>query len=636
MCGIAGLLALRGGAPPTRQELAVMSAALAHRGPDGSGHHLDAHAGLAIRRLALVDPIGGGQPIANEDGSIHVIANGELYDHRALRRRLERRGHSFRTGSDVEVLVHLYEERGPEFVEDLRGMFAFALWDARRRRLVLARDPFGIKPLIYAALGRRLAFASELKALLALPGFPRDIDPDAVEGYLALNAVPAPLTIFAAARKLLPGHRLVAEPSGVRVERYARPRPAPLAHLRREPLGVLAEEARERLAASVRAHLAADVPVGVLLSGGVDSSLVTALADTPLQTFSVGFDVEDFDELAGARAVAERYGTTHRELRLGPEAVHELPGVAATYDEPSGDATALPYWLLARFAARDVKAVLTGEGADELFGGYQTYVADRLGRPGARVAAALAPAVARWPSSSGRLSLDFRVRRLALGAGLGPLERHHAFKETFGAALRADLLGWSGDPLASLRARYAETEDAEPIARLQDVDAGSFLTDDLLPQADRVGMAHGLEIRVPFLDPVVAELAYALPVDARVRGLETKRVLRAAAAPLLPTSVVARSEARVLHAGRRVAARPARRTRARPPLPRARRPPGLVRSRAGDRAARAPPGPARGPWAAAVGVDRLRALARRMGHRSGPGCRSPPFSRRRHDVRARL
>ncbi|HEX6023175.1 MAG TPA: asparagine synthase (glutamine-hydrolyzing) [Solirubrobacter sp.] len=538
MCGIAGLLALAGGAPPSRAELAAMSAALAHRGPDGSGHHLDAHAGLAIRRLALIDPVNGDQPIANEDGSIHVIANGELYDHRVLRRRLEQRGHRFRTGSDVEVLVHLYEERGPAFVEGLRGMFAVAVWDARRHRLVLARDPFGIKPLVYAQHRRRLAFTSELKGLLALPGFPRDVDPAAVETYLALNAVPAPRTIFAAARKLLPGHRLVADSRGERIERYARPCPAPSDQLRREPLAALAAEARERLRASVRAHLAADAPVGVLLSGGVDSGLVTALADAPVRTFSVGFDVEDFDELAAARAVAERYGTLHRELRLGPEAVGELPGVAATYDEPSGDATALPYWLLARFAARDVKAVLTGEGADELFGGYQTYVADRLGRPGARAAAALAPAVARWPSSSGRLSLDFRVRRMALGAGLGPLERHHAFKETFDARLRAQLLGWSGDPLASLRERYAETEGAEPIARLQDVDAGSFLTDDLLMQADRVGMAHGLEIRVPFLDPVVAELAYALPVSARVLGLQTKRVLRAAAAPLLPADVV--------------------------------------------------------------------------------------------------
>ncbi|MDA0174120.1 asparagine synthase (glutamine-hydrolyzing) [Solirubrobacter taibaiensis] len=538
MCGIAGLLALPGGAPPARVDLAAMSEALAHRGPDGSGFHLDATVGLAIRRLALVDPVGGQQPIANEDGSIRVVANGELYDHRALRRGLERRGHTFRTGSDIEVLVHLYEEHGPAFVEGLRGMFAVALWDSRRRTFVLARDPYGIKPLVYARLGRRLAFASELKALLALPEFPREIDPDAVERYLALNAVPAPGTIFRAARKLEPGHRLLVDPAGSRLERYARPRPVLAGEERGESLAALAREAKERIAASVRAHLQADAPVGVLLSGGIDSGLVTALAGAPVKTFSVGFDVAAFDELAGARAVAERYGTDHHELRLGPEAALELEGVAATYDEPSGDATALPYWLLARFAAREVKAVLTGEGADELFGGYQTYAADRLGAPGARVAAALAPAVARFPSSSGRLSLDFQLRRLALGAGLGPLERHHAFKETFSPALRREMLGWSGDPLAPLRARYAETAGVEPIARLQDVDAGSFLADDLLPQADRAGMAHGLEVRVPFLDPVVAELAYGLPVHARVRGLETKRVLRAAAASLLPPEVV--------------------------------------------------------------------------------------------------
>ncbi|MBE2315357.1 asparagine synthase (glutamine-hydrolyzing) [Solirubrobacter sp. CPCC 204708] len=536
MCGIAGLLALPDGAPPSRHELAAMSAALAHRGPDGSGFHLDATAALAIRRLALVDPVGGQQPIANEDGTVRVVANGELYDHRAVRRSLERRGHTFRTGSDVEVLVHLYEERGPAFVEQLRGMFAVALWDSRRRTLVLARDPYGIKPLVYALLPGRLAFASELKALLALPGFPRDIDPEAVEAYLAHNAVPAPGTIFRAARKLEPGHRLIVTPAGIRLERYARPRPA--AEHRTEPLATLAAEARERLAASVRAHLQADAPVGVLLSGGIDSGLVTAVAGAPVKTFSVGFDIAAFDELTHARAVAERYGTDHHELRLAADDAAELEGVAATYDEPSGDATALPYWLLARFAAREVKAVLTGEGADELFGGYQTYVADRLGAPAARAAQALAPAVARFPSSSGRLSLDFQLRRLALGAGLGPLERHHAFKQTFSAALRRELLGWSGHPLAPLRARYAETHGLDPIARLQDVDAGTFLADDLLPQADRAGMAHGLEVRVPFLDPVVAELAYALPVDARVRGLETKRVLRAAAAQLLPEAVV--------------------------------------------------------------------------------------------------
>lgn len=538
MCGIAGIVALPGGRPPERTELALMAGALAHRGPDGAGHHLDATAGLAIRRLALVDPVGGAQPLASEDRRVHVVCNGELYDHKRLRRELERRGHAFRTGSDVEVLVHLYEERGPAFVEGLRGMFAIALWDTPNRRLVLARDPFGIKPLVHALVGRRLLFASELKALLALPGFPRALDPSALESYLALNAVPAPATIFAHARKLEPGHRLIADPGGVRIERYARPRPLPAEELRAEPLAALAEETRERLRASVDAHRDADAEVGVLLSGGVDSSLITALAARPgLKTFSVGFDVAAFDELASARAVAERYGTDHHELRLGPEAADALEGVARSYDEPSGDATALPYWLLARFASAHVKAVLTGEGADELFGGYQTYAADRLGQHAARAAALLAPAVAHWPSSSGRLSLDFRLRRLALGAGLGPLERHHAFKETFPAPLRQALLGTAGDPLARLRARYAETADAEPLARLQDADIGSFLADDLLPQADRAGMAHGLEVRVPFLDPVVAELAFALPVNARVRGFETKRVLRAAAAPLIPPAI---------------------------------------------------------------------------------------------------
>jgi asparagine synthase (glutamine-hydrolysing) len=295
----------------------------------------------------------------------------------------------------------------------------------------------------------------------------------------------------------------------------------------------------------VRAHLEADVEVGVLLSGGVDSGTVAALAASelgrPLKTFSIGFTERSFDERAAARQVARRYGTEHREVVFGPDAAAELHAVAATFDEPRGDSTALPYWLAARLAASEVKAVLSGEGGDELFGGYQTYVAGRLAAL-ARPLAAAEPLLARWPSSSRRLSLEFKLRRLARGAGLAPVERHHAYKEIFSAAARAELLRpelrGAEDPLEAYRRRYAETQGAEPVARLQDLDVGTFLADDLLAQTDRAGMAHGLEIRVPYLDPVVAELAHALPLGARVRGLHTKPLLRAAAAPLLPPAIV--------------------------------------------------------------------------------------------------
>ncbi len=549
MCGIAGELR-RDGAPADLAAVRAMTAALAHRGPDGAGEHADGAVALGMRRLALVDLPGGAQPVRSEDGSVVAVCNGEVYGFRALRDALARRGHRLRTGSDTEVLVHLYEERGPRFVADLRGMFALALWDARRARLVLARDRFGIKPLVYALDDRRLAFASELQALLTRADVPRDVDPDAVAQFLAVNAVLAPRTMLRAVRKLPAGHLLVADRHGVRLDRFAHDRPVAAGQERSEPLADLAAELRERLRDSVRAHLDADVPVGVLLSGGVDSGAVAALAAAErgpgVPTFTVGFRERSFDELARARTVARRLRTDHHELVVGPEHAELLPAVARSFDEPRGDATALPYWLLARLASGHVKAVLSGEGGDELFGGYQTYVADRLGPCAAAAAAAVAPLVGRVPASSRRLSLDFKLRRLAGGHGLDALERHHAWKELLPAPVRAALLGddsddggaGRADPLAPYRARWAESAGAATVARLQHVDVGTFLADDLLLQADRAGMAHGLEVRVPFVDPVVAELAWALPTGAKLRGLQTKRVLRAAVAPLVPPEVV--------------------------------------------------------------------------------------------------
>ena len=544
MCGICGVLALDGRTAPAQAGLEAMSAALAHRGPDGEGAFCDGPVALAARRLAVIDPPGGRQPAASEDGRIRVVLNGEIVNFAALRADLRRRGHRFAGRGDTEVLAHLYEEHGAAMLPLLRGMFALAVWDGRERRLLLARDRFGIKPLLYALDERRLAFASELKALLALRDVPRELDPDALDQYLACNCVLGDRTMVRAVRRLAPGHLLVAGADGVSVERWAHDRLPAATRLRTEPLAELAAEARERLADSVRAHLVADVPVGVLLSGGLDSGGLAALAarelGSPLRTFSVGFGEASFDELREARLVARRYGTEHRELVVGPEHAALLERVAADADEPRGDATALPYWLAARLAAQDVKVVLAGEGGDELFGGYPTYTAARLGAPGAAAAALVEPLVRRVPSSSRRLSLDFRLRRLARGAGLDPLERHHAFKEILGAQERAALLGareGAADPLAPHRAAWSETEGAERVARLQDVDLRTFVADDLLLQSDRSGMAHGLEIRVPYLDPVVADFARALPLRARVRGLETKRVLRAALEPLLPPAV---------------------------------------------------------------------------------------------------
>ncbi len=535
MCGICGIASPRA---VDVERLRAMSARLAHRGPDSDGLVLAGEVGLAARRLAIIDLETGDQPLANEDGTIHVVQNGEIYNYRELRLELERAGHRFRSHGDTEVLAHLYEELGDGFPTRLRGMFALALWDAPRRRLVLARDRFGIKPLYYRTERGELAFASELRAL------PRgEIDLDALEAFLAFNSIPAPLSIFADTRKLPPGHALVWDGGEPRLSRFARPAPAPVAELRSEPEGALAEELRARLRDSVRAHLVSDVPVGVLLSGGVDSGTLAALAaeasSEPVRTFSIGFEESSFDELGDARLVAERYGTTHRELVLRPDAALLLPALAAAFDEPFADSSALPTYLVSQLAAEDVKVALSGEGGDELFGGYYTYVADRLAERVGGLVGWTRPLVERLPSSSRRTSFDYRAKRFVRAAHLPPLERHHGWKEIFSPEARAELTGRRSafDPVDLLRARFVETEGAELLARLQDVDLGLYLVDDLLVKTDRASMAHSLEARVPFLDPVVAGFALALPDRHKVRGFEKKVLLRRAVEPLLPRSV---------------------------------------------------------------------------------------------------
>jgi asparagine synthase (glutamine-hydrolysing) len=516
-----------------------MSATLVHRGPDSDGQVVDGAVGLAARRLSIIDLETGDQPIANEDDTVHVVQNGEIYNYRELRTALELAGHRFATRSDTEVLVHLYEEHGDAFAELLRGMFAVAIWDVKQRRLVLARDQFGIKPLYYRVGGDGLAFASELRAL------PRgELDFDALEAFLAFNSIPSPYSIFRDVKKLPPGHLLVWEDGEARISRYARPAPVTADEVRREDEDELAEELRARLRDSVRAHLIADVPVGVLLSGGVDSSMLAALAaqesSEPVHSFSIGFEERSFDELEDARAVAAQYGTRHEELVLRPDAALLLPALADAFDEPFADSSALPTYLVSELASRHVKVALSGEGGDELFGGYYTYVADLLALRLGWAAPLARPFVELLPSSSRKASFDYKAKRFVRGANLPPLERHHAWKEIFSPDARAQLTVQrpAFDPVNVLRVRFAETEGAELLARLQDVDLGTYLVDDLLVKTDRASMAHSLEARVPYLDPLVAGLAQALPTKLKVSGLRKKRLLRKAAAPLLPRRIV--------------------------------------------------------------------------------------------------
>ena len=537
MCGICGIASPAGTPDPER--LAAMSAALVHRGPDSAGEHLDGPVALAARRLSIIDLAGGDQPIASEDGACVVVQNGEIYNFPELRRELERAGHAFRTNSDTEAIVHLYEEHGLDFARRLRGMFAVAIWDARARRLVLARDRYGIKPLYYRHVDGELAFASELRAL------PRgEIDLDALEAFLAFNSVPAPYSIFRDVRKLPAGHTLVWEDGRVTIDRFARPAPVELGDLREDDEAELVEELRARLRESVRAHLLADVPVGVLLSGGVDSAALAAFAaqesSDRVRTFTIGFEERSFDERDDARRVAERYDTDHHELLVRPDPTILLPALADAFDEPFADSSALPTYLVSELAAEHVKVALSGEGGDELFGGYYTYAADLLADRFAPLARLARPAVERLPTSTSKASFDYKAKRFVRAAHLPPLERHHGWKEIFSPDARADLTGRRSafDPVDVYRARYDETAGADGLARLQDVDFGIYLVDDLLVKTDRASMAHSLEARVPFLDPAVTNLAFALPARHKVRGLSKKVLLRKAVAPLLPREVV--------------------------------------------------------------------------------------------------
>ncbi len=547
MCGICGLAA-GGAGGPDPDALAAMSATLVHRGPDDDGQVIAGPVGLAARRLSIIDLAGGHQPIASEDGRVHVVQNGEIYNHAELRAELESAGHSFRTRCDTEVIVHLFEEHGDGFADRLRGMFAIALWDGRAGRLVLARDRFGIKPLFYREDAEGgMAFASELKALMALPDFDRGLDLRAVESLLAFNSIPGPLTIFDGVQKLQPGHLLSWEPGrGTRIQQYAHVRPVPADELRGDSPAALAEELRGRLRDSVRAHLISDVPVGVLLSGGVDSAALTALAAEEsgerVRTFSIGFRERSFDELERARLVATRYNTDHHELIVEPNVGEVLTQLAEVFDEPLADSSALPTYLVSQLASEHVKVALSGEGGDELFAGYHTYVADSIAPWAGRPAAALAPLVERLPTSSARVSFDYKAKRFAHGGALPPLERHHAWKEIFSPELRAELRSAPApggfDPVDVYRERYATTAGAEPIARLQDVDRSIYLVDDLLVKTDRASMAHSLETRVPFLDTAVTELALAVPTRRHLRGFQKKRLLRRAVAPLLPRRIL--------------------------------------------------------------------------------------------------
>ncbi len=558
MCGFCGVLSVDGQAPVDREGLAAMTATLQHRGPDDVGYFLSGPVGLGHRRLSIIDLETGHQPLSNEDGSIWIVYNGELYNYREIRANLEKAGHRFSTLSDTEVVVHAYEEHGADCLKAMNGMFAFAIWDGRRRRLLLARDRLGIKPLYYARLPKCIVFGSEVKALLAHPQVERRLDITALNLYLSLEYVPTPHSIFAGVKKLPPGHFLMVEGSDSHLERYWDLRLDKSEPLAKRNLTECTTEVRQLLQDAVSMELIADVPVGVLLSGGIDSSAVAAMmtraSTRPVPSFCVAFDDPSFDESAHARLVAQHLGTEHHEFHLSADtALKMLPEITAGLDEPLGDSSIIPTYCLARFTKEHVKVALGGDGGDELFGGYSTLQAHRLATYYQRLAPGwLRGLVEPWvlenlPVSFDNLSLDFKLRRFLRDYSLPPVVRHHRWLGSFTAEEKAWLLGPLGREsqedvvdLVERHAHQAHTQD--PLNQVLYCDLKLYLEGDILVKVDRASMANSLEVRVPLLNRLLVEYAAFLPHSFKLRGLTTKFLLRQALKGILPDSILRRSK----------------------------------------------------------------------------------------------
>jgi asparagine synthase (glutamine-hydrolysing) len=556
MCGICGILNSDPDRPVERAILIGMNEAMRHRGPDAQGLYLNGPLGLGHRRLSIIDLETGQQPMTNEDESLWLVFNGEIYNFPELRRQLVKRGHAFRTRSDSEVILHAYEEYGRSCVEHFNGMFAFALWDQSRRQLFLARDRVGIKPLYYACLPEGFLFASELKSLLAHPKTPRDLDHQALRQYLSYEYVPSPRSIFQGIKKLPPGHTLTLTDNRISLECYWDFALDQSETDHNRSLEVCLSELRQTLKEAVNLELIADVPVGVLLSGGLDSSsiaaMLAALNVSKIQTFSVSFNDPSFDESAHARLVAQQLGTEHHEITLTSQAMLELvPRLGGLLDEPLGDSSFIPTFLLSQFTRQHVKVALGGDGGDELLGGYPTLPAHLwMGMYQRFLPADLRQGLASWvsdnlPVSFNNLSFDFKVRRFLQGHNLPPYSRHQFWMGSFTPQQKALLL----NPALDL----PESAEAEPIRRhwqacpADDLinkvfycDLKLYLEGDILAKVDRASMANSLEVRVPLLNAKLLDLSAGLARHFKVGWLTTKYLLRRAMQDLLPPAIVRR------------------------------------------------------------------------------------------------
>jgi asparagine synthase (glutamine-hydrolysing) len=557
MCGIAGILYRD---PQWQADPAVlkgMSAAIAHRGPDGEGFFAEPGVALVHRRLSIIDLAGGKQPMGNEDGSVQVVLNGEIYNYRELSQWLVAKGHTLRTQSDTEVLVHLYEEAGEDLVLRLRGMFAFALWDRTRRRLLLARDRVGLKPLYVYRDGEKVLFGSELKAILAHPDVDRSIDPAAVEDYLAFGMIPGERAIFRRVSKLPPAHlvTLRADDLAKSPRRYWQfciaPDPKP-------SLGEWQEALAAKVTETVNAHRVADVPVGAFLSGGLDSSVMVAtqagLSNAPVETFSIGFHEAAFSELPYARQVAQRFGTRHTEAIVTPEAAGSLDELVHYYDEPLADSSAIPTLWVSRLARKSVKVVISGDGGDEALGGYSRYAHDlgeawlRRRVPGWLRSGMLGPLARVWPKADW-LPRALRAKTLLTNLALDDAAAYANTISLCRLPIRRRLL--AGDLVAELdgyrpeqriQQHYATARCNDPLAGMITTDVNTLLPDDFLMKVDRASMSCGLEVRPPLVDHELLELAARIPSTYKIRHGQTKWLFKQTYARQLPDGLAGRAK----------------------------------------------------------------------------------------------
>jgi asparagine synthase (glutamine-hydrolysing) len=551
MCGIAGFVEPSAAPAPFGRDGASalvhrMCDVIRHRGPDDEGVWVDDGVALGMRRLSIIDLSTGHQPIHNEDRSVWIVFNGEIYNYRELRRELEAAGHRFYTSTDTEVIVHAYEQWGKQAIARLRGMFGLAIWNTRTRALLVARDRIGIKPMHYATVNGRLYFGSELKSLLEAPDLPRDLDPDALDHYLSFLYTPRDGSIFKHVQKLPPGHLLTWHDGRLTVEKYWEI-PADETFTGSEADAV--DQLRAVLTDAVRSHLISDVPLGAFLSGGIDSSLVVGLmsqvSGARVKTFSIGFDEPEFDELDAARRVAEHFGTEHHEFVVKPDGVGILDRLVSHFDEPFADSSAIPTWYVSEMARRHVTVVLSGDGGDELFGGYDRYVPhprvvafDRYSPRALRRVAAIAAA---------RLPHGARGKNFLRHVGRDDQGRYLDAIRFFGADEKPDLLTAdlqraisSPDPETRLARHFERFAHLPWPSQMMRFDAETYLPEDVLTKVDRMSMAHSIESRVPLLDNDVIAFASSLPAAMKIKHGRRKHVLKEVAATLLPSEILNR------------------------------------------------------------------------------------------------